>query len=252
MTGRLQGKVAIVTGAARGLGRAFAISYAQEGADVATVDLNDCSDTCAEIEAMGVKAIDIRCDVSSEAEVEEMVRRVVAEAGKIDILVNNAAIYHIVPLFELSYSVWKRTLAVNLDSVFLCTKAVLPHMQRQSFGRIINIGSDHIFIGMSGYADYTAAKCGVKGLTMCAAAEFGNSGITVNSISPGMVVTEGLAELTSPDTVQMALDRCVEQQAIKRNVVPNDLVGAAVFFASDESAFITGQTLCVNGGYLKH
>lgn len=252
MANQLAGKVAIVTGAARGLGRAFALGFAAQGADIVAVDVADPSATRVAAEQFGVRALAIMADVASEEQTQHMAQETVRAFGKIDILMNNAAIYALRPFEELSLAEWKNLMAVNVDGIFLCTKAVAPHMRQQKYGRIINISSGTFWAGTPGLAHYIASKGAVIGFTRAIASEFGNDGITVNCIAPGLIQTEGLQALGTPEVQEQMWGHILAAQAIKRRATPQDLVGAAVFFASDSSSFITGQTLCVDGALVKH
>jgi len=252
MANQLAGKVAIVTGAARGLGRAFALGYAAEGADVVVVDVADPSATKAAAEKFGVRALALTVDVSSEEQTQRMAQEALKAFGKIDILMNNAAIYELRPFDQLTFAEWKRLMSVNVDGMFLCTKAVAPHMRQQKHGRIINISSGTFWAGTAGFSHYVTSKGAVVGFTRATAAEFGIDGVTVNCIAPGLTQTEGMKAIGPAEVQEMMWEQIIAMQAIKRRETPQDLVGAAVFFASDASSFITGQTLCVDGALVKH
>lgn len=246
MAKRLEGKVAIVTGAARGIGRAYCLAMAKEGANIAIVDVLDTAPTKAAVEELGVKALALKIDVSSEEDTLRMAQETIDAFGRIDILVSNAAISPEQPLDEISFAEWRKVLAVDLDGVFLCAKAVIPQMKKQKSGRIINIASSTVFMSFPNLTHYIAAKAGVIGMTRALATELGDYGILVNAISPGLTQTERTVSV--PDEVW---GMQVAMQSVKRREEPEDLVGAAVFLASDDSAFITGQTLSVCGGFVK-
>lgn len=246
MAKRLEGKVAIVTGAARGIGRAYCLAMAKEGANIAVVDVLDTAPTKAAVEELGVKALALKIDVSSEEDTLRMAQETIDAFGRIDILVSNAAISPEQPLDEISFAEWRKVLAVDLDGVFLCAKAVIPQMKKQKSGRIINIASSTVFMSFPNLTHYIAAKAGVIGMTRALATELGDYGILVNAISPGLTQTERTVSV--PDEVW---GMQVAMQSVKRREEPEDLVGAAVFLASDDSAFITGQTLSVCGGFVK-
>lgn len=252
MSKRLDGRVAIITGASRGLGRAFAVAFASEGASVVAVDVLDSVDTCKAVRQAGGEAIAIKADISSEKATQNMAAETLRAFGKIDILVNNAGIYRMIPFAELTLADWQKTLAVNLEGAFLCTKAVVPHMREKKYGRIINIASGQALVGLPGYAHYSASKAGLVALTRCTSSELGDDGINVNCICPGLTETEGLVNLAPPAVVEASINMVVSMQSIKRREVAQDLVGAAIFFASKDSDFISGQTLCVDGGAIKH
>ncbi|HUE82484.1 MAG TPA: 3-oxoacyl-ACP reductase family protein [Pyrinomonadaceae bacterium] len=246
MTKRLEGKVAIVTGAARGIGRAYCLAMAREGAHIVGADLLDTAPTKKAVEEHGVKALALNVDVSSEEDTLRMAQETIAAFGRIDILVSNAAISPEQPLDEISFADWRKVLAVDLDGVFLCAKAVIPQMKKQKSGRIINIASSTVFMSFPNLTHYIAAKAGVIGMTRALATELGDYGILVNAISPGLTQTERTVSV--PDEVW---GMQVAMQSVKRREEPEDLVGAAVFLASDDAAFITGQTLSVCGGFVK-
>jgi len=248
---RLEGKVAIVTGGAQGIGAAYAKGLVTEGAKVVVCDVLEGNEVVDEITDMGGNAITIPTDVSDEKAVESMVKRTLDDFGRIDILVNNAAIF--VPLYplrdftEIDLERWDRVMAVNLRGMFLCCKAVVPAMRRQKYGRIINVSSQVFWRGLPGFLDYTTSKAGVIGFTRALAREVGKDGVTVNSIAPGYTQSESVIQAQGEGVAQDPR-HVVALQAIPRAEVPEDLVGALVFLASDEAAFITGQALVVDGG----
>jgi NAD(P)-dependent dehydrogenase (short-subunit alcohol dehydrogenase family) len=247
MSNRLAGKVAVITGAARGLGRAYSLGMAGEGANIVAVDVSDASGTKAAVEELGATSLALKLDVSIEEDTLRLAEETVDAFGRIDILVNNAAISPEQPFDEISFADWRNLLAVDLDGVFLCIKAVVPQMKKQGYGRIINISSSTFFMTFPNLCHYITAKAGVIGMTRALSVELGGYGITVNAISPGLTQTE--RTVTVPQEIW---DFQVSMQAIKRPETPSDLVGAVIFLASDEAAFITGQTLCVDGGFVKH
>ena len=249
---RLKDKVAIITGAARGLGRVFALAMADEGANIAVVDIMDkeAHQTAQNIEAKGRSAIALKVDVTAEAETKRMAEETVKQLGRIDILVNKAALFAGLgrkPFYEIPTEEWNRLIAVNLRGPFLCAKAVFPQMKQQMKGKIINIASETAFTGSKGFIHYVTSKGGILSFTRSLAAELGQYGICVNTIAPGFTDTEAARtvtdDITKYDTSLTPLGR-LEQ--------PEDLVGAMVFFASDESNFITGQALVVDGGRYMH
>jgi NAD(P)-dependent dehydrogenase (short-subunit alcohol dehydrogenase family) len=246
MSKRLQGKVAIVTGGARGIGRAYCLALAREGANVVVVDVLDTAATKAAVEELGVKALALKADVSTEVDTQAMAQKTIDAFGKIDILISNAALSPEQPLDEITFSDWRKVLSVDLDGVFLCAKAVIPQMKKQKSGRIINIASSTVFMSFPNLTHYITAKAGVIGMTRALATELGDYGILVNAISPGLTQTERTE--TVPDEVWSMQ---VMMQSVKRRESPDDIVGAAVFLASDDASFITGQTLSVCGGFVK-
>lgn len=247
MSNRLTGRTAIITGAAQGLGRGFSLAMAREGANIVAVDVQDAASTKAAVEDLGVKSLALKLDVASETDTLRMAEETIRAFGRIDILVNNAALSPQQPFDEITFADWRKIMSVNVDGVFLCCKAVIPQMKRQQYGRIINIASDTVFTNIPELVHYVTAKAGVIGMTRALATELGVHGVTVNSISPGLTETERTAGVD-----QMYWDMQVQSQAIKRHGVPQDIASLAVFYASDEASFITGQTMCVNGGALKH
>lgn len=248
---RLEGKVAIVTGGAQGIGAAYAKGLASEGARVVVCDVLDGKEVVDDIIGRGGTAVTVPTDVSDDKAVGSMVERTLADFGRIDILVNNAAIF--VPLYplrdftEIEVERWDRVMAVNLRGMFLCCKAVVPAMRRQKFGRIINISSQVFWRGLPGFLDYTTSKAGVIGFTRALAREVGKDGITVNSLAPGYTQSDSVVQAQEEGVAQDPM-HVVALQAIPRAEVPEDLVGALLFLVSDEAAFITGQALVVDGG----
>lgn len=247
---RLGDNVALITGAGQGIGRAFALRFAAEGARVVVADLNGerAAAVAAELAAAGGQALAVTANVADEASVAAMVQEAVAHFGRLDVLLNNAAIFSTIemkPFYELSLAEWQQLMAVNLTGVFLCCRAAAGPMRARQRGRIINISSSTVLMGRPNYAHYVASKAGVIGLTRAMATELGGDNITVNAIMPGSTETEIPRATVTPAQVEGLLAR----QAIHRRGTPADLVGAAVFLASDESGFITGQTLVIDGGH---
>lgn len=246
---KLTDKVAIVTGAARGLGRIFSIALAREGAKIMAIDIADLEGTVREVESLGGIAKGFRADVSDEEDSLKIAEETHKSFGRIDILVNNAAIiYGLIrkPFFEIDPNEWDKVMTVNVKGPWLCTRAVFPYMKQQGKGKIINLSSETFFTGSHGFVHYVASKGGVVGLTRALAIELGPHNITINAIAPGFTDTESsrsIADVTQYDVSRTPLNR-LEQ--------PEDLVGAVIFLASDESDFITGQTLLVDGGRVMH
>lgn len=250
--GRLDGKVALVTGGGRGLGKVFCLAMADEGADIAVVDILDkeAQQTAQDIKAKGRSAISLKVDVTSEEETLRMAEETAKQLGRIDILVNNAAIYFGIGrrLFvEISTEEWNKLIAVNLRGPFLCSKAVFPQMKKQNKGKIINLSSETAFTGSHGFIHYVTSKGGIISFTRALAAELGPYNICVNSIAPGFTDTEASRSLTSDITKYN-----VAPTPLGRLQQPEDLIGAMIFLASDESDFITGQALVVDGGRHMH
>lgn len=239
------GRVAVVTGAARGLGRAIAVGLAARGDEVVVVDLLDGAETLAELKAAGGRGRALVADVGSPDDVA----RVAAVVGRCDVLVNNAALLGSVPFLELDHARFRETLRVNLESQFLLAKAFAPGMVERGWGRIVNVGSSSLRTTTPGIVAYMASKGGVLGLTSGLANDLGPHGVTVNAVSPGLTRTPGVdADIAAGILPAEALDAVVAAQAIPRPGTPNDLVGAVLFLTSDAAAFMTGQLLVVDGG----
>ena len=246
---RLQNRVAIVTGAAQGLGKAFSLALAQQGARVMAADIADVEGTIREIESSGGTAKGLRTDVSSVEDTLKMAEETFKAFGKIDILVNNAAfLARLVrkPFFDIDPGEWDRVMAVNIKGPWLCTRAVFPYMKEQGKGKIINLSSETFLTGSHGFVHYVSSKGGVVGLTRSLAIELGPHNININAIAPGFTDTEGaraVGDVTKYDVTRTPLGRLQQ---------PHDLCGALIFLASDESDFITGQLLLVDGGRVMH
>jgi len=241
----LRGKNALVTGAARGIGRAIALTLAEKGADVAVVDLNpdDCLDVVTEIEKLGRRAIALGGNVTNSSDVEEVIQKVSDKFGRIDILVNNAGITRDTLLMRMKEADWDAVIDVNLKGTFLCTKAVSRIMMKQRYGRIVNISSVIGLMGNAGQTNYGASKAGILGFTRSAARELGARNITVNAVAPGFIVTSMTEVL--PDNVK---EKLKEQVSLGRLGEPEDVARAVAFLVSDEASYITGQTIAVDGG----
>ncbi len=246
---RLKDRVAIVTGGARGLGKAFSIALAKEGAKIMVVDIADFEQTLREIESSGGVARGIMADVSLEEDTLKMAEETFNAYGRIDILVNNAAIIYGLlrkPFFEIDPELWDKVMKVNVKGPWLCTRAVFPYMKKQGKGKIINLSSETFFTGSHGFVHYVASKGAVVGLTRALAVELGPYNININAIAPGFTDTEAsrsIADVTKYDVSRTPLGRLQQ---------PRDLIGAVIFLASDDSDFITGQTLLVDGGRVMH
>jgi len=247
---RLEGKVAIVTGAAQGIGAAFAERLAAEGAATVVADLafERAAETAAAINASGGEALAVAVDVTDEAQTDAMAAAALAAYGRIDVLVNNAALFVAAfprkPFEELGVKEWDRMMAVNVRGPFLCCRAVFPAMREQGKGKIINVSSSTYFTGTREFLHYVTSKAAVIGFTRQLAREIGDHNITVNALAPGLTVSEGVAANYAPEYLQGFADR----RCLKRLERPEDLVGTIAFLASDDSDFISGQTICVDGG----
>ncbi|MBP1740684.1 MAG: short-chain dehydrogenase/reductase [Deltaproteobacteria bacterium] len=250
---RLKDKVAIITGAGRGIGKTVALAFARNGADVVAVDLAlpPVEATAEEVRALGRRALAVKADVSKWEDVERMAKAAAQELGGIDILINNAGIADIKPkpFFQVTEEEWDKIMSVNLKGVFFCCKAVFPFMKDRGKGKIVNISSGTHFLGAPGLIHYASSKGGIIGFTRTLSREVGDFKITVNSVAPGFTITEGVASLmATPGVDEMAVGR----RSIKRRQLPEDLIGAIIFAASEESDFMTGQTIVVDGGVALH
>ncbi len=247
--GRLQGKVAIVTGAGGDIGRTICVRYAREGARVLAADLRPelAERTVAALQEVGGEGHALGVDVSHMAGAEALACAALGRWGHIDVLVNVAALFTGLqrkPFYELTDEEWDACQAVNLRGMWLCCKAVFPTMRQQGAGRIVNMASVVAFWGAPLFLHYVTSKAGVIGLTRALAHEVGEYGITVNAVAPDLTLTSGALSMVSREWIEQR----GQEGAIRRVERPDDLVGAFVFLASDASAFITGQTLVVDGG----
>jgi NAD(P)-dependent dehydrogenase (short-subunit alcohol dehydrogenase family) len=252
---RLEGRVAIVTGGGHGIGKAYARRLAEEGATIviAEIDSAAAEQVAADLQRAGYGALGLRTDVSDAASVEEMARRTVERFGRIDVLVNNAAIFATVPMSrapfdQLDPAEWDRMMAVNLRGPWLASRAVIPQMRKQRYGKIINISSGTALKGAAGRIHYITSKAGILGFTRTLAMEVGKDNICVNCVAPGSTLSE-----EHPDQALVKYRQAAASaRALQRMQTPEDLVGAVAFFASPDSDFITGQTLVVDGGACMH
>jgi len=254
--GRVDGKVAIVTGGAQGIGAAYALGLAREGARIVIADVLDGAQAVAAVKSAGGDAIYIKTDVSKQEQCDAMAQAAVDRFGSVDILLNNAAIFASIvlkPFMECSSEEFMKVLEVNVLGQFNCMKAVFPHMKGKG-GKIINIGSSSIIEGVTGMPHYVASKGAIMALTRSMARELGDFKINVNTIAPGFTHSEGgdnfdrNKKLDIPPLEELQL----QARCLKRAAVPEDLVGLALFLASDDSAFITGQMIVHDGGLSFH
>jgi 3-oxoacyl-[acyl-carrier protein] reductase len=250
---QLKDRVAIVTGAARGIGQAYCLALAREGAKVVAADILSCEETVTKVKEAGGGALGIVTDVASEPSTQAMAAQTVQRFGRIDTLVNNAAFFgKLTPFDQIPEAEWDRVMAVNVKGLWLCSKAVIPTMKQQGKGKIINISSATIWMGMPLFLHYVASKGAVFAFTRALARELAGTGINVNTITPGYTMTEAALNIADPETVESFKRQLLDMQIVRRNEEPEDLAGTVVFLASDASDFITGQTLNVDGGLTHH
>ena len=242
---KLKGRVALITGAAQGIGKSIALLLAQNGADIVVSDINleRAEETAKEIESIGSQAMAIKVDVANLKNVEQMVEAILEKFGKIDILVNNAGITRDKLILRMTEEDWDAVLNVNLKGTFNCTKVVVRHMAKQRSGKIVSIASVVGEMGNAGQANYSASKAGVIGLTKTIAREFAQRGINVNAIAPGYIETP-MTEIL-PEKVKEELKQLIPMERLGK---PEDVAEAVLFLVSEESNYITGQVLNVNGG----
>jgi NAD(P)-dependent dehydrogenase (short-subunit alcohol dehydrogenase family) len=245
-------RVALVTGASQGIGRICALRLAKEGAAVALAARNQekLNELVHEIEGAGGKAAAFALDVADEEQVKSGIKAAIAQFGKIDILVNNAAVYSTLEeqdFTAIDTAVWDRVMAVNVRGPFLMAKYVVPHMRARRYGKIINIGSGTVFRGIPQLVHYVTSKGAVSTFTRSLSRAVGTDGICVNTLAPGFTLSDSVVE-NNPTHVKSSRDNAIQRRAIKRDAYPPDLIGALIFLASPDSDFITGQTIAVDGG----
>jgi 3-oxoacyl-[acyl-carrier protein] reductase len=253
---RLEGNVALITGAARGIGAAVSRAFTAEGAAVAVNYRpspraeSEAGALAASLRAAGHRAIAVAADVSQEDQVEAMVSKVASELGPVDVLVANAAASGRVPFTELDAAEWQRVISTNLDGLFLCARAVSPGMRDRGGGKVVTLSSVRAELGTAGDLHYVTSKAGIVGFTRALARELGPASVCVNCVMLGAIQTEHELE-NFPDQEAIAA-RCAERQSIPRRGTTDDVVGAFVFLASGESDFITGQVINVDGGWVNY
>jgi len=248
----LQGKVALVTGARRGMGRTHALALAKQGSKVVItdIDLAQCEIVADEVRAAGGDVICFKMDVSNKADVDSVFAQAIAKYGHLDILVNNAGIYESKPFLEMTEAEWDRTIDINLKGYFLCAQRAAKEMAKNKWGRIINIASvasGGVGVGIAGGAHYTASKGGIIGMTESMAIELAPLGINVNAIGPGAIDTPMVSAAQLPKEV---MDAMLAGVPLKRMGRPEEVSAAVVFLASEEASYVTGATLFVDGGWL--
>ena len=245
---RLDRWVAIITGAGRGIGAVYAKALAAEGARITVADIIDTANTVNVVKQAGGEAIGVHCDVTRPEEVRAMVVETIEAFGKVDILVTNAALFadlEFKPFMEIDEAEWDRVMQVNLRGVFTCVKAVVPEMQRNGYGKIVNISSGTVFKGTPMMLHYVSSKGAVVAFTRALAREVGDAGIRVNALAPGLTMSEEVAGKQQWAAIK---DANAATRAIKRDETPEDLIGTMLFLCSSDSDFVTGQTLVCDGG----
>jgi NAD(P)-dependent dehydrogenase (short-subunit alcohol dehydrogenase family) len=248
LSGALEGRVAVVTGGAQGIGNAIARGLAAEDARVVVADLQRADEAARQLDGLGLTV-----DVSDESQVEQMVEDVVERYGRIDILVNNAGLYaslEMRPFTEIPIDEWRRVMDVNVLSMFLTCRAVVPPMREQGGGRIVNISSGTPFRGVPFLLHYVTSKGAIVALTRALAKELGGDEVLVNCVAPGFTMSEGVQE--HPEVIEALREVSVAARTLKRDQHPEDVVGAVVFLCGPGAAFITGQTIVIDGGQYFH
>ncbi len=247
-------KVAVITGASKGIGQAFARRLAEDGVHIVIADIESADETVRLVKQAGREALPCCCDVTSPEAVAALAAQVEKRFGRCDILINCAGIFPQQPFEDMTFADWRRVLSINLDGLFLVTAAFVPGMRRRGWGRVINMASSTLGSVVTGFVHYVSSKGGIVGFTRALATELGPHGITVNAISPGLTRTPGTLART-PRAGLSSMDEefasVANMQAIKRGEAPDDLVGTVSFLTSDDAAFITGQTLNVDGGRIR-
>jgi NAD(P)-dependent dehydrogenase (short-subunit alcohol dehydrogenase family) len=249
--GRLDGRVAIITGAAQGLGATYAKAFAVEGAAVAVNDVADPTTMVNIIRQHGGRAIAAQGDVTDAKAVKAMVDKTIAEFGKVDILVNNASLasnVRHVPFWELTEDEWDRVMQVNVRGMFQCAKAVIPDMKSRAYGKIVNVSSSTVQRGVPFFMHYVTSKSAIIGMTRAMANELGEFGICVNSLAPGLTASEGVLAGRTTAGAKRHAEEVIAMRAFKREEMPEDMVGACLFLASADSDFMTGNLVQVSGG----
>jgi NAD(P)-dependent dehydrogenase (short-subunit alcohol dehydrogenase family) len=243
------GRIAVISGGARGIGRALAEGLASRGAVVVAVDVLDARETADAIASRGGQCVSLVADVGAPGDVAKLAKQVRSTVGACDVLVNNAGLLGITPFLELDHERFRETLRVNLESQFLLAKAFAPGMVERGWGRIVNVASSSLLTAASGLVAYMTSKGGVLGLTSALANDLGARGITVNAVSPGLTRTPGVdADIAAGVLPDSALDAVVATQAIPRLGTAQDLVGLVLFLTGDDASFLTGQFIVADGG----
>jgi NAD(P)-dependent dehydrogenase (short-subunit alcohol dehydrogenase family) len=242
-----EGRVAVVTGAAAGIGRALAGRLAADGLRIAIADLDPAEETVAAVEAAGSEGFAQRCDISDGAEVEKFAAAVRERFGRCDVLVANAGVYPLATFDDWTWEQWRAVMSVNVDSLFHLTKAFLPPMREAGWGRIVAAASNGVYSGLPSLTPYVASKGAVVGFVRSLAGEIGGDGVTINAYAPSLTRTQGTT-VTGPHEELGLFEKVIAEQAIPRTQEPEDVAGLVSFLASDAAGFITGQTIPVDGG----
>lgn len=252
---RLDGRVAVITGGAHGIGKSYALGFAACGATVAVLDLDGsgAEKVASEISTRGGHALSATVDISNPERVDAAIAKVIDAFGKIDVLINNAAMFSVVPMSraafdELSIAEWDKMMEVNLKGTWLMCRAVAPSMKSNGYGKIINVSSGSVFTGTTAQIHYVTSKAAILGFTRTLARELGPHGVRVNTLAPGGTLSE---DNPTPDAIAMR-EKGAANRILGRIQMPEDLVGTAIFLASGESDFITGQAIVVDGGVALH
>ena len=248
---KVKNKIAIVTGSGRGIGKSTALELAKEGAKVVVsdIDIKECQNVCNEIKKIGSDAIAVKCDISKKSDVDAMIKKTMQKFQKIDILINNAGVVLTKPFVEMTEKDWDFVLDINLKGVFLCTNAVVKQMIKQKSGKIISVASTAGEVGFMNTSAYCASKAGIINLTRELALELSPHNINVNAIAPGVIATKMTEDMLKDKKTKEVL---LASTPLGRVGQPEEIGKAVVFLASDDSNFITGHTLVVDGGWLTH
>jgi NAD(P)-dependent dehydrogenase (short-subunit alcohol dehydrogenase family) len=249
----MQNRVALVTGSAQGIGRAYAEGLAEAGAAVVAADMADTSEVVTAIEAAGGTAIGVSGDVTSQADTKAMVAATIERFGRVDILINNAAFYaglSLEPFDAVDEADWDRSMAVNVKGPWLMCRAAAPAMREAGYGRIVNISSNVIFMGKPNFLHYVASKGAVWAMTNALSRELAGTGITVNCVAPGYTITPATRNMGDASEVAALEDQIIAAQSVKRLLEADDIVGSVLYLASDDAAMVTGQTIVVDGGVI--
>jgi 3-oxoacyl-[acyl-carrier protein] reductase len=250
---RMEGRVALITGAGQGIGRAYAAAFARAGAAVVAADLVDPAETADQVAADGGRITSVAMDVTSAADAQRAVAAALDAFGRLDILINNAAFYggiRLASFEELAEEDWDRAMRVNAKGVWLMCRAAVPSMRARGYGRIVNVSSNVVFMGKPNFLHYVASKGAVWALTNALSREVAGTGITVNGIAPGYTITAATREMGTPEQVAELERQIVGAQSVKRLIEPADIVATALYLASEGAGMVTGQTIVVDGGVI--